>query len=74
MKILSGAELFHSDGQTDRQRDRQKDRHDIANICFRNSVNVPNKQHVHNQVKHKFHIHKTSIRFIVCWDIDPFAK
>jgi hypothetical protein len=37
-KIRVGAELFHSDGQTDRKRDMTKL---IAN--FRNSANAPNK-------------------------------
>jgi len=52
MKIRVGAELFHSDGQTDRQTDRQRDRQTNRQtegetgmtkliVAFRNFANAP---------------------------------
>jgi len=42
MKIRVAAELFHSDGQTDRQTDGKRDMTKLT-ATFRNFANVPNK-------------------------------
>jgi hypothetical protein len=41
------------------------DRHNEANISFRNFMNVPNKQYVYEQIKHKFQMHQLLSRFTI---------